>query len=64
MSGLFLDGQLNWALVAALVYVTVLLLGADYAWRTSRLGGKLVFMSAGALAVAGTWLLLAPGWRG
>lgn len=64
MNTIFHNGQLNWAVVAALVYVTVLLFATDYTWRTSRLGGKLVFLSAGVLAVVGTGLILALGLRG
>jgi hypothetical protein len=63
MSWLLHGDQLNWAAVAALVYVTLLLLGADYFWRTSRLGGKTVFLGAGVLAVTGTALIVAIGSR-
>jgi hypothetical protein len=63
MSWLLHGNQLNWAAVIALAYVTVLLLGADYLWRTSRLGGKTVFLGLGALAVIGTALILAIGSR-
>lgn len=63
MSWLLHGDQLNWAAVAALVYVTVLLLGADYLWRTSRLGGKTVFLGMGVLAVIGAALIFTLGSR-
>lgn len=51
------DDRLSWAAVVALVYLTALLPVTDYTWRASRLGGKTVFLGAGALALVGCGLI-------
>lgn len=63
MSLLIQGDQLSWSAVAALVYLTLLLLATDYTWRTSRLGGKTIFLGAGALGLAGSAVLLWLGAR-
>jgi hypothetical protein len=63
MNLLIQDNHLSWPLVAAMVYLTVLLLATDYTWRTSRLGGKAVFLGAGALGVLGCAMIFWLGAR-
>jgi hypothetical protein len=58
MDFLFYDGRLAWPAVAVVVYLTGLLLLCDYVWRTSKLGGKGLFLSAGVLASIGTAIIL------
>jgi hypothetical protein len=47
------DGQFSWAFVFSVVYLVLLLLGSDYVWRTTRLGGHRLALLAGLLAVLG-----------
>lgn len=63
MNLLIQDNHLSWSAIAALVYLTALLPVTDYTWRTSRLGGKAVFLGAGALALAGCSLIFWIGGR-
>ncbi len=48
---------LPWAWVSIIVYWTLLLLGTDYVWRTSKWGGKTIFLIAAALGLLGTALI-------
>lgn len=63
MNLLIQGDQLSWGAVAALVYLTLLLLATDYTWRTSRVGGKAIFLGAGVLGLAGSAVLLWLGAR-
>jgi len=50
-------GQFAWPLVLTILYLALLLLATDYAWRVSRLGGRRIALLAGAAALLGTGLL-------
>ncbi|WP_372657344.1 hypothetical protein [Hydrogenophaga sp.] len=58
MSLVFNDGHFAWAFVSVVVYLTALLLLCDYVWRSSRLGGKTVFLSTAVLGLFGSALIL------
>lgn len=58
MMEFLIDGErLAWPAVCALVFLTVLLLGTDYVWRTSKLSGKALLLHAMIVGPAGVLLI-------
>jgi hypothetical protein len=57
MSGIWIDGQFSWRFIAAIVFIVLVLLTSDYAWRVSRLGGKLVGSVAAGTAMIGLLMI-------
>jgi hypothetical protein len=53
MSVIWQEGQLTWPFVGAAVYMVLVLLGSDYLWRVSRLGGRQIGLLAVAASVVG-----------
>lgn len=57
-----IDGsQLAWPPVLSLIFLTLLVIGTDFVWRTTRLHGKVLLPGALALGTMGVSIILMLG---